>query len=140
ECPLRAVEIQPDDFQAPLYLFGVFRSLGQPDEAERYGRLGVKRAEEALRQFPESSRPTQLGACILASLGEAERAKEWLAHSLAIDPEDDNVRYNAACCAALLGEQDQALDFLEVWAQNVSRDLRRWFTHDSDLNSLRDHP
>ena len=137
---VRAVEIQPDDFQAPLFLFTVFRSLGQPHESERYGRLGIKRAEEALRQFPESSRPTQLAAPVLAELGETERAKEWLAHTLAIDPDDDNARYNAACTYSLLGEKEKALDLLEVWARNVSPELRQWFKHDSDLDPLRDHP
>ena len=137
---VRAVEIQPDDFQAPLFLFTVFRSLGQPDESQRYGRLGIKRAEEALRQFPESSRPTQLAAPVLAELGETERAKEWLAHTLAIDPDDDNARYNAACTYSLLGEKEKALDLLEVWARNVSPELRQWFRHDSDLDPLRDHP
>ena len=137
---VRAVEIQPDDFQAPLFLFTVFRSLAQPSESERYGRLGIKRAEEALRQFPESSRPTQLAAPVLAELGETERAKEWLAHTLAIDPDDDNARYNAACTYSLLGEKEKALDLLEVWARNVSPELRQWFKHDSDLDPLRDHP
>ena len=31
--------------------------------------LGLKRAEEALRLHPESSRPAQLGAAVLAATG-----------------------------------------------------------------------
>jgi adenylate cyclase len=137
---VRALEIQPDDFQAPIFLFSVCNSLGFPDEAERYGRLGVKRAEEALRQFPESSRPTQIGACVLAALGETDRAKEWLEHSLAIDSEDSNVRYNAACTYALMGESERALDLLDAWKEAVGHDAKRWIKHDPDFDSLRDHP
>ena len=70
----------------------------------KYARLGVKRAEEALRLHPESSKPAQQGACALAFLGERDRAKEWLARALAIDPDDNLVRYNAACTYSLLGE------------------------------------
>ena len=140
ELLIRALEIQPDDYQAPFFLFTVHRSLGRNEEAERYGRLALKRAEEALRAFPESSRPTQLGACCLAVLGETERAKEWLSHTLAIDPEDDNARYNAACTYSQLGEHERALDLLEIWVQNVGPDVRRWFMHDSDLEPLHSHP
>jgi adenylate cyclase len=137
---VRALEIQPDDFQAPIFLFSVCNSLGLPEEAERYGRLGVKRAEEALRQFPESSRPTQIGACVLAALGETDRAKEWLEHSLAIDSEDSNVRYNAACTYSLLGEKERALDLLDEWKEAVGHDAKKWIKHDPDFDPLRDHP
>jgi adenylate cyclase len=136
----RAVESQPDDPQAALLLHSILHSLGRDEEALRYARLGLKRAEEALRLHPESSRPAQLGACTLATLGEREKAMDWLAHALAIDPEDANARYNAACTYALLGEVDRAFDLLEVWAREVGRDQKLWFLHDADLDPIRDHP
>jgi len=140
ELYIRALEIQPDDSQAPFLLQQVLRSLGRSDEEEKYARLGLKRAEEALRLHPESSRPAQLGACALAWLGEIDRAKEWLALSMAIDPEDNNCRYNAACTYAQMGDLDQAIDALEVWTQAAGRDQRNWFLHDADLDPIRDHP
>ena len=94
---LRAMEIQPDDYQAPMFLSSVLQSLRRPEEAAKYARLGLKGAEEALRLHPEESRPAQLGAIALAALGEPDRAKEWLARALAIDPDDNIARYNAAC-------------------------------------------
>ena len=36
--------------------------------------------------------PLQVGAAALASLGEADRAREWLARALAIDPNDNQAR------------------------------------------------
>ena len=137
---LRAMEIQPDDYQAPLFLSGVFQSLGRPEEGARYARLGVKRAEEALRQHPESSKPAQQGACALAYLGERDRAKEWLARALAIDPDDNIARYNAACTYSLLGESDRAIDLLEICLQQMGIDMKLWFKNDSDLHPLRSHP
>jgi len=74
---LRAMEIQPDDYQAPMFLSSVLQSLGRPEESARYARIGVKRAEEALRLHPEDSKPAQNGAVALAFLGERERATEW---------------------------------------------------------------
>jgi adenylate cyclase len=137
---MRAIESQPDDPQAALLAHPILRSLGRYEEAEKYARLGLKRAEEALRLHPEGSRPAQLGAATLATLGEKEKAKDWLDHSLAIDPDDSNARYNAACTYAQLGDVDRAFDLLETWSQEVGRDVKMWFLHDSDLDPIRGHP
>ena len=137
---LRALEIQPDDYQSPLMLTQVFVSLGRPEEAVKYAKLGVKRAEEALRLHPESSRPAQIGAPVLAYLGERERAKEWIARALAIDPDDSLVSYNAACTYAQLGESDRAIDLLETCMQRLGTNQKLWLKNDSDLDPIRNHP
>ena len=137
---MRAMEIQPDDYQSPLLLQQVFHSLGRPEEAVKYARLGVKRAEEALRLHPESSKPAQQGACALAFLGERDRAKEWLARALAIDPDDNLARYNAACAYCLLGEIDRAIDLLEIALPQLGPDMKLWLKNDSDLDPVRTHP
>ena len=137
---IRALEIQPEDSQAPLLVQTVLRAVGRVDEAERYARLGLKRAEEALRLHPESSRPAQLGACAFAALGEFDRATEWLERALAIEPDDVSTRYNAACTYSLMGETDRALDLLEAWADDTGAESKRWFRRDADLDPLRDHP
>ena len=137
---LRAMEVRPDDYVAPLMLQQVFNSLGRHDSEEKYSRLGVKRAEAALRLHPENSRPAQLGACALAFLGERERALEWLARALAIDPDDNQARYNAACAYSLLGEFNRAIDLLEVFLPKVGPDAKLWFKSDSDLDPIRSHP
>ncbi|HYC95530.1 MAG TPA: adenylate/guanylate cyclase domain-containing protein [Sphingomicrobium sp.] len=137
---IRATEVQPDDFQAPLLLEQVLRGLGRAEEGIPYARMGLKRAEEALRKYPESSRPAQLGATALASLGEREEAKRWMERALAIDPDDTHIRYNAACMWAQLGEFDRAFDLLEQWAEHVGHENKDWMLHDPDLDSLRGLP
>jgi adenylate cyclase len=137
---IRATEVQPEDCQAPLLLHQTLRSLGRAEEGEEYARMGLKRAEEALRKFPESSRPAQLGACSLASLGEVDKAKEWIDRALAIDPDDTHIQYNAACTWAQLGENERALDLLQKWASHVGRENRDWMEQDPDLDSVRDNP
>jgi adenylate cyclase len=135
----RATEIQPDDSQAPMLLQIVYRALGRFDESEKYGRLGVKRAEEQLKLHPENSRPAQLGAATLASLGEKDLALKWLERAKLIDPDDNNARYNAACTYAQIGEIDQAVDMLEEWAKHCGAEQEMWFLNDSDLDPVRDH-
>jgi adenylate cyclase len=110
------------------------------EESEKYGRLGLKRAEEQLKLHPENSRPAQLGAATLASLGEKEQALKWLQRAKLIDPDDNNARYNAACTYAQLGEIDQAIEMLEEWGKHCGAEQEMWFLHDSDLDPVRDHP
>jgi adenylate cyclase len=137
---LRAMEIQPDDYESPLFLAQALISLGRNGEAREYGRIGLKRAEEALRLNPEDSRPAQLNAVALAWLGERERSMEWLARALAIDPDDNIVRYNAACAYALLGESGRAIDLLEIWIRKIGApDAKLWFKNDPDFDSIRGH-
>jgi len=136
----RTLELQPDDYQCAMMLTTVLRSLKRTDEAERYARLALKKADAALKRNPESSKPAMVGAIELAALGEHERAREWLARALAVDPDDNLTRYNAACVYANLGEADRALDLLEIWIGQIGADFKLWFLNDSDLDSIRDHP
>jgi adenylate cyclase len=136
----RALELQPEDTQAPFLLQQVLRSMGRNEEAERYTRLGVRRAEEAIRLHPESSRPAQGGACALAAIGEKEQARKWIERALAIDPDDTHLKYNAACVFAQIGETERAIELLERWAANPGLEVRVWLERDPDLDSLRDHP
>lgn len=137
---MRALEIKPSDYGAPFMLVNVLRSLGRKGEAERYARLGMKRAEEEMRLHPENANVACLGATALAFLGEYERAKEWLSRALAIDPGDNNTQYNAACTYSLLGEIDRAIDLLETWVLQVGSEMKLWFKNDSDLDPIRNHP
>src|SRR5262245_6535236 len=75
---IRATEVQPDDCQAPFLLVQALRALGRREEGLPYAQMGLKRAEEALRKYPESSRPAQLGAATLAAMGEFDEARLWL--------------------------------------------------------------
>ncbi|TPK93636.1 tetratricopeptide repeat protein, partial [Mesorhizobium sp. B2-4-14] len=137
---IRALELRPDDYISPVLLLNVLRSLGRTLETKGYARLGLKRAEEALRLHPEDSKPAQLGACALVALGDGEQAKQWLARALAIDPEDSGTRYNAACVYSMLGESDRAIDLLEMYLHQVGPDLKLRFKNDSDLDPIRSHP
>ena len=136
----RALESQPDDCQAPLLLDTVLRKLGRIEEAVEYSWLGIKRAEEAIRAHPENSRPAQLGAATLAALGEKDRAMDWLARAMAIDPNEANCIYNAACTYAQMGEAERAVGLLERWCREAGNEWTGWVEHDTDLDPIRDDP
>ena len=137
---IRATEVQPDDFQAPFLLSQSLRALGRSEEGLPYAEMALKRAEEALRKFPESSRPAQLGATSLASMGRFDEAKRWMDRALAIDPDDPHIRYNAACMWAQIGDHNRAFDYLDQWATHSGMENRDWMLHDPDLDALRPLP
>lgn len=136
----RAAEIEPNDYQAPLLLIQIYRSLGREQDRKRVARRGVELAERELTRHPENSRPAQLGAAALFELGEAERAREWTERALAIDPEDPVAQYNAACSYTRLGEIDAALDLLERCFPSLGHEKVNWSRYDSELDALRSHP
>ncbi len=68
------------------------------------------------------------------------RACDWAARAIAIDPDDIVAQYNLACVHAVLGNVDKAIDILEQLLPRSSVYHIKWFTHDSDLDNLRDDP
>jgi len=137
----RAAENKPDDFQSLCLLIPMYRSLGRQPEMESAARRGIERAESELTLHPENPRAAYFGANALAALGEKDRAREWAARALAIDPDDVLTQYNVACVYSLLGDLEQAFDLLERLLPNAGYELKRgWIKHDSDLDPLRSHP
>jgi adenylate cyclase len=138
----RAAQLRSDDYRSPLLASTVYRSLGRDADRKRSAWLGLERAERELNLHPENSSSAQYGALALAHLGECDRAKEWAARALAIDPDDMNTQYNIACVYSLLGQPDQAVELLEKVLPflDAVAARRAWFQHDSDLDPIRSDP
>jgi adenylate cyclase len=136
----RAAEIRPDDYQVPCLLVAIYKSLGRPQDAKNAAQKGVELAERELALHPEDSRPAQIGSGALFALGEKDRAREWTARALAIDPDDLVAQYNAACNYSLLGDIDAALELLEQCLPKLGHEKVQWAKYDSDFDPLRSHP
>ena len=136
----RAAEIKPDDYQSLCLLVQIYRSLGRDADAKDAARRGIERAECELTLHPENSGPAYLGATALVTLGQSDRAKEWLNRSIAIDPEDLLTQYNVACVLHALGDIEAAFDLLERLLPNANHETKAWIKHDSDFDPLREHP
>ncbi len=136
----QAIKLNPEDWQSPMLIDNVLLSLGRKEEADRYARLGIERAEAEMRLHPENSRPAQLGAPTLARLGERDKALEWLERTLFLDPDDPIVIYNAACTYSQLQEADMAFAALEKWAAITGSEQKMWIESDSDFDMIRKDP
>jgi adenylate cyclase len=137
----RSAEIDPDDYQSPALSIQIYRSLGRPADMQTAARKAVERAESGLARQPENPRPAYLGAAALITLGDKDRAREWLARALATDPDDIWTQYNVACVYTALGDIGRAFDLLERILPHAGHELKHgWIKNDSDLDPLRDHP
>jgi adenylate cyclase len=137
----RVAEIKPDDYQSLILLIQIYRSLGRDGDIKSAARRGVERAERYLALHPDNPRSATAAAVGRVTLGDNDRAREWLARALAIDPDDVWNQYNAACIYANLGDIEQALDVLERVLPQAGYELKHgWIQHDSDLDPLRSHP
>jgi adenylate cyclase len=81
-----------------------------------------------------------LGAIALAHLGERERAMDWAARAMSIDPNDPIVCYNIAAMHSVLGNLDEAVDLLEKALSQASSERFLWSKNDSDFDVIRSHP
>jgi adenylate cyclase len=136
----RAVELKPDDYQALGMLVMIYASIGRPQEVAGVARKVVERAEKELTLHPENPRPAYLGAGSLVSLGERDRAREWLSRAMAIDPDDVLTQYNVACVHAKLGDYEVAFDLLERLLPHANHETKSWVRYDSDFDPLRALP
>jgi serine/threonine protein kinase/Flp pilus assembly protein TadD len=134
-----ACAIRPEDFQAVAFLAQAYRSDNQNAEEEAANRRAVIMIEERLELNPDDARAWNLGAAILARLGEKERAIEFARKSVAIDPDDAMMLYNVACTYSVLGQTEDALTTLEH-AVDKGYGQKDWVAHDPDFDPIRETP
>jgi len=117
----KAIGLMNSDFHNPVMLISCYTAIGDADAANRAARLTLERAERALAQDPTNGPAIANGAFALATLGEADRAREWIERGLLLDPDNQYMRYNVACLlASQLRDHDAAMDVLEPFFDQVS--------------------
>jgi adenylate cyclase len=139
----KAVSIFDNDFHSWGMLSSCYAALNDQENLTRSARMMVSQAEQVLAGDPSNGAALGIIAGGLATLGETERAKEWIERALLIDSDNLNLRYNFACVlAAHLREPDPdgAMDLLEPVLAKMSGSLFSSTLVDPDLDILRDRP
>jgi adenylate cyclase len=136
----RAAAIKPDDYGAFCILVQFYNSLGRKQDAKETARKAAKLAERQLTLHPDDAKAAELGSGALIEIGEFDRAREWVARALALEPDNPITHYNAACSYALLGDIDKAFELLESGIAMGGPEWHRWIEHDSMLDPLRHDP
>ena len=68
---------------------------------------------------------------------EVDRAREWAARAMLLDPKNYNLMYNLGCSMIRLGEIDEALKLLEPVFEAAQTQSLNWWKVDSDLDPIR---
>jgi adenylate cyclase len=137
----KAGEASDVDFAVSGMVMSACAAMGDVEGARAGARLTLERAERVLSQDRSNGHAMAFGANALATLGDAQRSKEWIARALLVDPDNMLMRYNFACvlCQSF-SDCDRALELLEpVFASDAGR-LVRASPNDPDLAALRDDP
>jgi adenylate cyclase len=137
----KAAALMETDIQSPAMLMSCYHNVGDPEARLRASRLVLSRADKVLAQDPNNGNVLAYSAYALASLREAERARERMNRALLIDPENWAMRYNFACVHMIhLDDPEAALDALAPVLENIAPGFLNHAKVDPDFRSLHDHP
>jgi adenylate cyclase len=137
----KATNLMETDINSPAMLMSCYVAVGNSEAARRSAQTALLRAEKAVAQDPSNGAVTAYSAYALATLGEAERAKERMSRALLIDPDDWSMRYNFACVLLIhLDEPDASLDVLGPVLENVAASFLSHIKVDPDFIRLRNDP
>jgi adenylate cyclase len=137
----KAVALEDGDFGAAGMLITCYLALGNPEAARRSAKITLARAEKVLAHDPNNGSAMGHGSWALAALGQGERAKDWMARALLIDPDNLTMRYNSACALANnLNDKEAALEILAPAFEKMGAGLLNHAKIDPDLAPIRDDP
>ena len=63
----------------------------------RASRMALARIEKVIIAEPDHGHALGYGACLLAALGEPDRAKEWIERGTLVNPNNTTQQFNCVC-------------------------------------------
>jgi adenylate cyclase len=137
----KSMSLMETDLNSCAMLTSCYTAVGNSQAARRVAQITLSRCEKTLDRDPNNGTAMAYGANALATMGEAERAKDWISRALLIDPDNMNARYNFACALATrLKDPDAALELLGPFFETAAIGFLNHAKADPDLDPLRDDP
>jgi adenylate cyclase len=118
----------------------MYESKGDSAGARAAAKRALARLEKVIAAEPDHGRALGYGAGLLAIVGEAERAKEWIERGTLLDPNNTILHFNFVCALARLKDNEAAIDLMSRFIDKASAGMLLWFDRDTDLDPLRDNP
>jgi len=139
----KSMSLMDTDLNSGSMLLTCYKAVGNSPAGLRVARITLARVEKMLSQDPNNATAMGYGALALGTLGELERAKDWINRALLIDPDNMNARYNFACSMASLFKEpdvDGALELLGPVFETLAAGFLDHAKVDPDLDPLRGDP
>ena len=128
------------DYHAAAQAIQCYQGIGDDEGARDAARRAFARIERLCEIEPEHGSAMGHGAGILAILGERERAREYIARALLLDPDNRNLQQNVVCALVLNGDLEDAINQLARVLQSPTSPQLKWIALDNDLDPLREMP
>jgi len=136
----KAAAVVESEFVASSFVIQCYESLGDRAGARAAAQRALARVERVIAAEPDHGRALGYGATLLSTLGESERAKEWIERGTLLDPDNTILHFNFVCALARLNEIDAALELLASVIDKASEGWLVWLDNDTDLDPLRGDP
>jgi adenylate cyclase len=138
----KAVALNEESLDAAVMLQSTFTALGNAAGARRAAELTLERAEKVLAKDSGYAPVLGYGVAALASLGQRERAREWIDRALLLDADNFLMRYNFACALSVhLQDADGAIELLRsVFTNDPGGQNLSVARTDPDLDPIRGDP
>ena len=130
--------IETDYATGPL-LITCYTAIGDQQGLHRVAERTMARAEKVISSEPDNGSAMGTVVSCLVSLGEIDRAREWVRRAVLIDPDNMSMRYNLACDLVIgQGDFDLALELLGPVCAKMGKERLEWLKSDPDFDPIRD--
>jgi len=136
----KAAEVVDTEFTAASFAPQCYEAKGDAAGAAAASRRALTRIEAVIAAEPDHGRALGYGATLLASLGEADRAMEWIERGTLLDPDNTILHFNFVCALTRLQQFEAAIDLLSNVIEKGSQGWLTWLDNDTDFDPLRSHP
>jgi adenylate cyclase len=140
QCLEKAATAIETDFWALGMGVQCYRAMGDKVGATQAAQRTLDRVEKVIVAEPDHGAALSFGVSALVTLGEVDRAKEWAARAMLLDPKNYNLMYNLGCSMITLGEMDEAIELLRPVFEAAQTQSLEWWKIDSDLDPIGEDP
>ena len=137
----RAASTMESDLAARFMLISCYEATGNEGGARRVAQETLDRIEKRIAVDANDVVTIAQGCAALATLDQFERAREWMARAVLVDPDSLLMRYNFACTLARrMSDVDGAIDMVRPVLERAGKGLIIHAKVDTDLDPLRADP
>jgi adenylate cyclase len=137
----KATEVMKADYHGLGMLFAYYNGQDDLEGARRTAQRTIEQVEKVLTTNPDNGAALAFGAMSLATLGNLDRARDWIERSLLVDPDNLQMRYNLAWgMNKIFDDPETAIALLQPVMENAGANIIRLAANDPNLDNLREIP
>jgi adenylate cyclase len=137
----KATQVMESDYHGLGMLLAYYSGRDDAAGARRTAQRTIDQVEKVLACDPDNGAALAFGATSLATLGNVDRARDWIERSLLVDPDNLQMRYNLAWgLNKVFGEPEAAIEMLRPVMSHAGANIIRLAANDPNLDNLRSDP